>query len=683
MAFIDWTIIFAVMGVLFVIAFVAKQYTRSVSDFLVANRCAGRYLLSLSEGASGLGLISFIAYWQMYYEAGFSALWWSAIMLPVGLFITLSGFVVYRLRQTRVMTIAQFFEVRYSRKFRVYTGFIAWISGIVNYGIFPAVTARALIYFCGFPVYTANVGPLELNLTMGVVMLIMLSMAVIFTNAGGQISVMITDFFQGQFFNISFLILLIFIISKMNWGHTVEILKQAPEGKSMLDPFDQGKIPNFNIWYFLIGAFMAFYGVRAWQGSQAYTVCATSPHEQKMATVLGAWRKIMQSVMFVVAPLLVYVVMHSPQFTGLAEQIRGLLGAIADENIRERMITPVGLSQILPVGMVGLLGASFVAAAVSTDDTYLHSWGSIFIQDVVMPLRKKPFKPAQHIKWLRWSIVGVAAFAWLFGMLFPLREAILMFFMITGAIYLGGAGAVIIGGLYWKRATTAGAWVGMSVGSFLAISVIVVRNFLWSHLGDFQMAHPDWQWLQALPEKFPLNSAQCSFWAAIIAVASYVITSLLTKPDPDFDMDRMLHRGKYTIKDETKIIKEPTIKEKLIGITHEFTTGDKIIWLTVFGLNMFTLVAFIIGTPLYLIFGATDDTWAKWWLFRMGLTGVMAIITTVWFLWGGTRDLFDLFRRLKTAIRDDRDDGSVIGHHNVADAGPEEEEDKEDAGDAV
>ena len=350
MAFIDWTIIFIVMGVLFVIAFIAKQYTKSVSDFLVANRCAGRYLLSLSEGASGLGLISFIAYWQMYYEAGFSAWWWGAIMIPVSLFITLSGFVIYRLRQTRAMTIAQFFEVRYSRRFRVYTGILAWVSGIINYGIFPAVTARALIYFCGFPVYMVNLGPIELNLTMGVVMLIMLSMAVVFTNAGGQISVMITDFFQGQFFNISFLILLIFIVSKMSWGHTIEVLKQAPAEKSMINPFHQGQIPNFNIWYFAVGGFMAFYGVRAWQGSQAYTVCAKSPHEQKMANVLGVWRKAMQALMFIVAPVFVYVVIHSPQFSGLAGEIKAALEAITNESIRNQMTTPVGLSKILPAG---------------------------------------------------------------------------------------------------------------------------------------------------------------------------------------------------------------------------------------------------------------------------------------------------------------------------------------------
>ena len=663
----DWSIMIAVVGGLFVIAYVSKQYTKSVADFLVANRCARRYLLSLADGASGLGLISFVAYWQMYYEAGFSAMWWSAIMIPVGLFITLSGYVVYRLRETRAMTIAQFFEIRYSRKFRVYAGILAWVSGVINYGIFPAITARCLIHFCGFPEHYASVGSLEVNLTLGAVMLVMLTLAVLFTNTGGQISVMITDFFQGQLFNIAFIVLLIIIVPRLDWAHTVEILKQAPEGKNMLNPFDQGKIPNFDIWYFVIGAFMSFYGIRAWQGSQGYSVSAINPHEQKMANVLQGWRKLMQSLMFIVAPILVYVVMNSPDFTELAATIRNALSAIVDDTQRNQMTTPIGMSIILPVGALGLLGASFIAAAISTDDTYLHSWGSIFVQDVIMPLRKKPTTPKQHIRFLRWSIIGVALFVWIWSMLFPLKEAILLYFMITGAIYLGGAGAAIAGGLYWRRGTTAGAWTGMTVGSVLSFGVILVSNILWPHLAEFQAKYPDWQWLQNQPEEFYLNGAQCTFFASVAAVVAYVLVSLLTKPDPDFNMDRMLHRGKYAITDDKVVIKPPTFREKLIGITEEFTFTDKVIWYLAFGLAMFWFGSFVIGTIAYLIWPWSDDGWAKWWLFKLILTGVLAVITTIWYLWGGTLDLVDLFKRLKTAKRDHRDDGSVRAHHNLAD----------------
>ena len=47
--------------------------------------------------------------------------------------------------------MAQFFEIRYSRNFRVFCGILAWVAGIINMGIFPAVTAKFFIYFCGLP----------------------------------------------------------------------------------------------------------------------------------------------------------------------------------------------------------------------------------------------------------------------------------------------------------------------------------------------------------------------------------------------------------------------------------------------------------------------------------------------------------------------------------------------------
>jgi len=40
------------------------------------------------------------------------------------------------------MTLAQFFEVRYSKAFRLFTGGLAFLAGIANFGIIPAVGAR-------------------------------------------------------------------------------------------------------------------------------------------------------------------------------------------------------------------------------------------------------------------------------------------------------------------------------------------------------------------------------------------------------------------------------------------------------------------------------------------------------------------------------------------------------------
>ena len=54
---------------------------------------------------------------------------------------------------------------------------------------------------------------------------------------------------------------------------------------------------------------------------------------------------------------------------------------------------------------------------------------------------------------------------------------ILMFFALTGTIWLGGAGSAIIGGLYWKRGTAAGAWTTLIVGSSLGVLGFIGMNY--------------------------------------------------------------------------------------------------------------------------------------------------------------------------------------------------------------
>ena len=77
---------FAIIGVILAIvagyAFYAQRFTRSVADFLSANRCAGRYLLTVAAGASGMGAISIVAMWEQFYQAGFTAQFWGQMLAP-------------------------------------------------------------------------------------------------------------------------------------------------------------------------------------------------------------------------------------------------------------------------------------------------------------------------------------------------------------------------------------------------------------------------------------------------------------------------------------------------------------------------------------------------------------------------------------------------------------------------
>ena len=88
------------------------------------------------------------------------------------LIISLTGFVIYRYRESRAMTLAEFFEKRYSKNLRIFMGIVAWLSGTFNFAIFPIVGARFFVYFCGFPAVT-HFGPLHVK-TEAIAMFILL-----------------------------------------------------------------------------------------------------------------------------------------------------------------------------------------------------------------------------------------------------------------------------------------------------------------------------------------------------------------------------------------------------------------------------------------------------------------------------------------------------------------------------
>jgi SSS family solute:Na+ symporter len=675
---IDWSIVVVMLAVVVGSALATRRYTRSVSDFLAANRSAGRYLLCVAGGASSLGAISIVALFEMYYAAGFTALWWSMMMFPVSLLIALSGWVTYRYRETRAMTLAQFFEERYSRKFRIFAGILAWLSGIINFGIFPAVAARFFIYFCGFP---QTVPYLHIS-TYALTMIVLISMGLFFVFLGGQVTLMITDFIQGVFTNIVFLVLLGVIFWMFDWSGIIHALKvSAPANQSMINPFHGSGIKGFNFFFFIIGAVGAFYSARAWQGSQAYNCSAKSAHEAKMASILGEWRGLVLTMVIMLLPIGAFVVMHGHAYPEAAGKVNAILARIPNDTIRGQMTVPLALAHSLPVGAVGLLCALMVMAFISTNATYLHSWGSIFVQDVLLPLRGRQLTTRQHIWALRASIVFVGVFIFLFSLYFKQTDKILMFFAITGAIYLGGAGSVIIGGLYWKRGSASGAWAAFLVGSTVAVGGIIAREEWVKHLYPFLAAHapgflqgfgatltsistaiPGINW-KLSPLEFPFNGQWTYFFAIVLAVCSYVSCSLfewLVLRRPAANMDRLLHRGAYAIEaDHSGVAAAPPTGWRALLPSAEFTKGDKAIYLGILICTFSWIVVFIFGTIWNLTHDVGDGSWVTFWAFKVGVTIAIGLFTIVWFLIGGIFDLKDLFRILGSDQRDFSDTGLV------------------------
>ena len=748
MATADWAIlILFVLGLLFA-ALKARPHAGSVSGFLAANRCAGRYLIAVSYGMAQLGVISLVWLWQQNYDVAYTSIWWGLMEGPAMIVIALSGWVVYRYRQTRAMTMAQFFEMRYSRRFRIFGGLVAFVAGIINYGIFPAVAARFFIALCGLPDYLI-VGTWEVA-TFPVLMGALLLVALFFVFIGGQIAVIVTDFLQGSFANIIFLAVMAYLLWLIPWSQISEALLAAPEGKSLANPFDLGKEENFNIWYWVISVVVLFYGMLGWQGTSGYQAAAVNAHEAKMANILNGWRFRVLLLITLIVPLAIRVVMNNPEYAAQAEVIEAYTAAQSTDALAAEVRTPIAMAQILPVGLLGLFAAALFGAFISTNDTYLHSWGSIFIQDVVLPFRKKPLSQRAHLLLLKLSILGVAIFAFFFSLYFKSTQYIAMYLALTGAVFVGGAGSAIIGGLYWKRGTTAAAWTAMIVGMTLSGSGIVLKQLpedivhpgavLHVEHGEQSLGIPlptddDWVGVPGTPiglrvdlleagdgdtpaeasigltwedqenqiatmtghrsdlargrfslpdgseatvtlkpkpgyavvlrplafVQKELTGQELMFWSIASSISLYLLVSLfawLLGKEPH-DMDQLLHRGKYAVQgDKAEVVSKGSWLERL-GFDKEMTRWDRFTtFITLLWPFGFTIV-FIVITVYAVKYGLSTEWWVGYWHWWTWFTFAVAALVTLWFTIGGFRDLLRMFRRLRTYIADEQDDGRV------------------------
>ena len=375
-----------------------------------------------------------------------------------------------------------------------------------------------------------------------------------------------------------------------------------------------------------------------------------------MGAVLGGFRGMSQGLFFLLVPVIIYVFMNHPDYQAVADSVTQALSSLETDTLRSQMRGPVVLSKILPVGLLGAFAALMLCAFVSTHDTYLHSWATILVQDVIMPFRSKPFDKETHLKVLRLSIFGVAVFIFLFSLLFQQNQKIALFFAITAAIFAGGSGAVIIGGLYWEKGTTLAAWTAMSIGAFISVGGVLVKQVPMEWLLDLESYSTLKLFLSSIRN---INGQE--YWGISMGLSalSYVTVSLISNKKP-FDMDKLLNRGDYAIESEKEIVnKEQTLVSKIFLMGEEFTKTDKLIYIMNYVWTGAWTLIFIIGTIYNLKYEVSDLTWMSYWKYYIFVHIGVSLITMFWFSIGGFRDYKAMMIRLKTAERDHQDDGWV------------------------
>jgi SSS family solute:Na+ symporter len=659
MQFIDW--IFVALPLLLVAAagIYAQSHVRSVADFMSANRMAGRYLLCIAGNELQAGAVVFVALFEVFSQSGFVLAWWGTIGVLVNYLVRATGFVIYRYRETRAMTLGQFFEIRYGKSLRLFAGLLGFFAGILNFGIIPAIGARCLVYFLGLP---ETVRILSLTVPTYVpLMALFLTITCFVAISGGVITVMIINTLEGIISQIFYVIIIIALLLIFTWPEMHSYLLDRKPGYSLVNPFDAAKVADFNLSYVLMGLAAWLYGTMAWQNASAYNSAGRTPHEGRMAAVLGTWRDMGKGAVITMLALCALTYLHDPKFAAGAAEVHHAVGLIADKQAQEQMQVPVALAHLLPVGIRGMLCVVLLMGIFGGDATHLHSWGGILIQDFLVPLRKKPFGPKAHLFALRCSIFGVAFFAFLFGAFFHMNDYINMWWSITQSVYVAGAGSAIIGGLYWKRGTTTAAWTAFILGPILSLGGVVMEEVYAAHGG-----------------KFFLNGVQVAFFSTLITGSVYVIVSLLTSRE-EFNLARMLHRGAYAVIKQEVGDNAPVEHRqvgfwgRIIGFDGNYTVGDKWIAGTLFAWGFCWLGVTIIGTIWNLAAPWSAETWVSFYhVTGIGLPIVFAVVMSIWLTWGGVIDMAALFRRLGREKVNVLDDGTVVNNQNLDEVVAEE-----------
>jgi len=492
---VDWLI----LGIFFVIflamAIYINTHIKSVADFLVSGRKV-RMWLGIGAGVAGeIGLVTIVSICEQGYLRGFSfvllAIINVCILIPLfGIF----GFGIERFRATKAMSVPQYVEMRYSKNLRILSGFFNSISGVMQMTIFPIVGATFVKILINAP-DTFMLGGLEVKSTWAI-MAILLFCVFLFTNFGGYITLVVTNFFQ-----------MILIVGSLCWIFFIIIDNVGIQGfwtgledaKGIAGMYSFTKGHEYGMFYFLWMTIMS-----------VLLQFSYGPYLQKYASMdkpKTVRRSYLVSMIF--GNGRTYVIM------GLGVAALVVLGTSVPEGMDKHTwasaATPYYLSKIVPPVVMGFLLAGLLFSDVSTTDQYILSWSTSIVNDCIIPFKKKPFSTKAHIKAVKITIVLLCILFFLFGLVYKPTMPIWEFLWLCANI-IGGTGIAVLAGMYWKRASTAGAYAAILISLIVPVGDIIARQIV-----------------KGMGAEYPWEPKYTGFGTYALAALALIILSLLYK----------------------------------------------------------------------------------------------------------------------------------------------------------
>ena len=460
---LDWVIVAVYLCGTVAIGIYANRYIKDMADYIVAGRSLKSFISVATMLGSEIGLVTVMYAAQKGFTGGFAAF---HIGLAAGLvcfFVGLTGFLVVPLRKTGVMTIPEFYGKRFGPGVRVFGGLLLALAGILNMGVYLKA---------GGAFITSLTGMTDPN-AVNIVMTILIALVLAYTILGGMVSVVVTDYVQFVVLAFGMLLVCLFAVNHLGWESIVETVKTV-HGNAGFDPLDQtGFGPSYVIWMVFTFGLVS---CAVWP-TAVMRVCAAK--DTRVVRRLYLWSSIGFMTRFII-----------PQFLGVCALAfmwqRGGAGSFyftaegtllnnSDETLRAM---PLFLSQILPAGVIGLVAAGMLAAFMSTHDSYLLCWASVLVEDVVNPVMGGRLTMRSRLTLARVFIFLTGLFLLAWSIWYPMRQDMLDYLAVSGAVYFTGAFVLLLLGLYWKRASRIGAYGALAAGACALLGLVPIRQAL-------------------------------------------------------------------------------------------------------------------------------------------------------------------------------------------------------------
>lgn len=491
----SWPIDGSIVAIYLLVTMVAglwvRKYIRKVDHFLVAGREMNLYLGIASLAATEFGIITCMYTAQAGYTLGFAGMFPGLCQAAAMFLIGLTGFCVQPLRDSGAMTLPELFEKRFGRRVRWLAGVVIVLGGLLNMGVFLKIGGDFLCLVCGFDIKY-----------LVWIMTVLLALVAIYTILGGMLSVLVTDFLQFVVMSIGLLVVTILILWQVGFSQLAHTVSEqiGPGGFSPLAnaslgwPFiiEQilGNTAATLTWQTTIARLLAAKDART--GRQVYTrtsyffVCRwLIPGLWGIAalTVIG-WHPLDHLAVAEREALSTDVqqkIESSPvgkPLSNLSPDEVASIPVAAQAKLKDASLRtmPIYLRGLLSTGLLGLVIAAMLAADMSTDSSYMLSWGSVIYNDILAPFRKQPWSDRRAILWNRCIVGLIGIYLLAFGLFYQVEGNIWSYLLLSGSIYLSSMSVLLIACCYWRGANDWGAFGAILFGAAVPAAFLTMEK---------------------------------------------------------------------------------------------------------------------------------------------------------------------------------------------------------------